>query len=293
MMRSNLAHINRLWLQSGRAWCGLVFYTSLALLVSACEPRDISSNYAMELMPDTSNNFAFVDGAFSISTDARFLFGTNYNPIEHPVLEGQAIRYGFILDLQTLGKTTIRWSDTAESHVNRYGMLEESGCWADHVLYITTFTPRAIFVDADASQPQWSVVGNKPCQRIGLLTSTLIEVRHIPNGGVQLWHQGRNEQLAAYTPRLLGGTEVLVEDLQVDSSGRWLAYRITKPRGSFSGNSRAYLLDLNATAEGSQLLANAANHLRFAGSYLYAQVRQDSDTDGRWAISRWQLQEIN
>jgi len=285
--------INSLCVQSRRACCGLVFFTSLALLLSACDPGDVSSNYAMELMPDTSNNFSFVDGAFSISADARFLFGTNYNPMEHLVLEGQSINYGFILDLQTLDKTAVSWSDSAESHVSRYGVLEESGCWAGHVLYVTTFTPRAIFVDADTSQPQWSAAENKPCQRIGLLTSTLIDVRYISNGGVQLWHQGRNEQLAAYAPRLLGGTDVLVEDLQVDSSGRWLTYRITRPRGSFSGNSRAYLLDLDVTAEGSQLLANAANHLRFAGNYLYAQVRRDSDTGGHWAIGRWRLQEIN
>ncbi len=266
----------------------LILGVTISAFTLGCSPV-IPPDDTAEILSGTTSRYSLAGGAFSLSPNEDYLFSTNFDPLIHEGDEAEPVRRTFVINLETLVHKPVGFGPEAEKEVEQFGVLAEVGCWSGSDLYITTQAPRGLFFDATAMNPQWAVSTQVPCTRLERRHPISISVASGTDGSARIIADSSNLTLAEHPPAWPGGTGVSISSMVMDEAGRWLAYGVTRPRGSFAGNVTLYLVDLADNTNSARQLASPALWPRFGRSHLYAQVRNDSGRGGEWVLVRWSL----
>jgi hypothetical protein len=261
----------------------------LVLLVTACVPARDYRTTAGQRVPGSENNHNLIGGAFSLSPDSRWLFGTNFDPVADPITLNAAFDHSFLLRLRDGAKIRPELAMAARSLVAQEGILDEAGCWKGTRLYLKTPFTRGLVLEAGNDALVWERVEQVPCERY-VPSAQGYRVEVSADGSARIVGQS-GRTVARYKPLAIIGTAVQITQLQLSRDERFLGWGVSRPVGSFSGNTEAYFLRLDVDDATPQQLASPVGTMRFApdSSYLYAHTRSFVDDDHRWLIVRWPM----
>lgn len=272
------------------SWVKYRYLILMAALLTACTEPTSFHTTGGEALPGTESNYSLIGGAFSISPDGHWLFSTNYDPAIHEPTPAAAIDHAYLLDLQTNRKSAIEFGDSARALLKREGVVAESGCWQGGLLYLRTAFRKSIRIDAAAAPLRWQAGDRPPCEADDRSPDNLIDIRR-DGEHVAVIHRPGGRILATYSPLPLIGTKVQIDNVITSHDGRFVSYRVTRPLGSFTGNSAAWLVDLKDNHASPILLAGTSGTIRFspANDAVLVQTRDRNAGERRWIIARWRL----
>lgn len=258
------------------------------MFIAACSPAEDFRLTGGEVVPGSYNNHSMLGGAFSLSPDGRWLYSTNYDPVEDPISANAPFEQGYLLRLADGEKLAPRFSQDARAALAERGVLDEAGCWKGKRLWIRDPFRGGFVIEPAGQQPTWQVAPGVPCRRFEPVAPG-IEVVTGPDGSASV--MDGNQVLARYSPLPLIGSPVQVIDPLLSPDGDYLAYGVSQPVGSLTGNTTAYLVRRDGRGAAPVLLVSPAGTMRFSpdSRYLHIHTRSFVEDDHRWLIVRWKL----